>query len=72
MLFQLYCTGPYGGSYPVQEHDLRAWIKPAGILLLLARFLRVAVLVVLCWLCCDAAGVRFFLLTTLLGPTQRV
>lgn len=39
--------GPYGGGYPVQEHALEAWIKAAGALLLLARFLRVAVLAVL-------------------------
>jgi hypothetical protein len=48
MLFRLYCTGlHYGGSHPVQVHAFKAWIKAAGAMLFLARFLRVSVLAVL-------------------------
>lgn len=36
-----------GGSHPVQVHALKAWIKAAGAMLFLARFLRVSVLAVL-------------------------
>jgi hypothetical protein len=49
MLFRLYCSGlHYGGSsHPVQVHALKAWIKAAGAMSILARFLRVSVLAVL-------------------------